>query len=50
MDASVAQHPYEIGKLAVENAYRAIRGEPVPDEIPVPVELITRENVGSSRQ
>jgi ribose transport system substrate-binding protein len=47
MDASVAQHPYEIGRLAVENAHRAIRGEPVPAEIPVPVELITREKAKS---
>ncbi len=45
MDASVAQHPYDIGRLAVENAHRAIKGEPVPGEIPVTMELVTRENV-----
>ncbi|RPJ59153.1 MAG: D-ribose ABC transporter substrate-binding protein [Acidobacteria bacterium] len=48
MDASIAQHPYDIGRLAVENAHRAIKGEPVPREIPVPVELITRTNVSES--
>jgi len=45
MDASVAQHPYDIGRLAVENAHRAIKGETIPPEIPVTVELMTRANV-----
>jgi ribose transport system substrate-binding protein len=45
MEASVAQHPYEIGKLAVENADRVMKGEAIPREIPVKVELVTRENV-----
>jgi ribose transport system substrate-binding protein len=44
MDASVAQHPFEIGRLAVENAFRAIKRETVPAEIPVTVELMTRES------
>lgn len=44
MDASVAQHPYEIGRLAVENAHRLIKGEKIPAEIPVKVELMTGEN------
>jgi len=48
MDASIAQHPYDIGRLAVENAARAIKGEPLPPEIPVPVELITRANLSES--
>lgn len=46
MDASVAQHPYDIGRLAVENAHRAIKGEPVAPEIPVTMELITKQNLG----
>jgi ribose transport system substrate-binding protein len=45
MAASVAQHPEVMGKLAIENAYRAIKGESIPDQIPVKVELITRKNV-----
>lgn len=44
MDASVAQHPYQIGELAVENAHRAIKREAIPSEIPVEVELMTSEN------
>lgn len=44
MAASVAQHPAEMGRLAVENALKAIKGEPVPNYIPVTLELITREN------
>ncbi len=46
MAASVAQHPDEMGRLGVENAYRALRGETVPEHIPVKIELITKENVG----
>ncbi len=43
MAGSVAQHPEEMGRLAVENALDVIRGKPVPPEIPVKVELITRK-------
>lgn len=46
MAASVAQYPDEMGRLAVENASRTIRGETVPDEIPVRIGLITKENLG----
>jgi ribose transport system substrate-binding protein len=45
MKASVAQHPYEMGKLAIENAYRVINGEKIPEYIPVNIGLITIENV-----
>jgi ribose transport system substrate-binding protein len=43
MEASVAQHPAEMGRLAVENALKAIKGETIPHYIPVTLELITRE-------
>ena len=46
MNASVAQHPEIMGQLAVENAYKLIRGQTVSNEIPVKVELITGKNVG----
>lgn len=46
MLASVAQFSSEMGRLAVENAYRVIQGEEIPDELPVRIELITRENAG----
>ena len=45
MAASVAQYPDEMGRLAVENAIRTIRGETVPEEIPVRIGLITKENL-----
>jgi ribose transport system substrate-binding protein len=46
MLASVAQFSSEMGRLGVENAVRVIRGEDIPDEIPVRIELITREKIG----
>lgn len=45
MHASIAQHPEEMGKLAVEYAYAAIHGQSIPSEIPVKIELITREKL-----
>jgi ribose transport system substrate-binding protein len=43
MDASVAQSPREMGRIAVETAAKVLRGEPVPAEQPVPIRLVTRE-------
>lgn len=43
--ASVAQHPEEMGRLAVENALALLRGQAIPTEIPVKVELITRDQL-----
>jgi len=45
MAGSVAQHPSEMGKLAIENAYRLLNGQSIPGEIPVTIELITKEGV-----
>ena len=45
MAGSVAQFPDEMGRIAVENALQAIRGEAVAQEAKVRIELITRENV-----
>ncbi len=45
MEASAAQFPTEIGKKAAEIIYRMLDGESVPENILVPVELVTRENV-----
>jgi ribose transport system substrate-binding protein len=47
MDATVAQSPAEMGALAVENAYRLIKGEAVKDELVVPIKLITKENAAA---
>jgi ribose transport system substrate-binding protein len=45
MHASIAQHPGEMGRVAVESAHRLLRGEPVPAEQPVRIELVTRETL-----
>src|SRR6187401_331002 len=45
MDASVAQFPAEMGRVAVESAVRVIRGETVPAQVKVRLELVTKDNV-----
>lgn len=45
MRASIAQHPEEMGRLAVEYAYQAMKGQRIPSEIPVRIELITKEQL-----
>ena len=45
MDASVAQFPAEMGKAAVESAVKVIRGESVPKDIKIKLELVTKDNV-----
>jgi ribose transport system substrate-binding protein len=45
MAASVAQSPAEMGRLAVESAVKAIRGEAVPPEQKVAIDLVTKDNV-----
>ncbi|MGI9075894.1 MAG: sugar ABC transporter substrate-binding protein [Gemmatimonadaceae bacterium] len=42
MDATIAQSPREMGRLAIITAYRILQGETVPVEQPVRIELITR--------
>ncbi|MGH6885865.1 MAG: sugar ABC transporter substrate-binding protein [Geminicoccales bacterium] len=41
MDATIAQHPREMGRLAVESAWHLLQGEAVPAEQPVRIELVT---------
>ena len=45
MDASVAQFPAEMGRVAVESAVKVIRGETVPAQVKVRLELVTKDNV-----
>jgi ribose transport system substrate-binding protein len=45
MEASVAQFPAEMGRVAVESAVKVIRGETVPTEVKVKLELVTKDNV-----
>jgi ribose transport system substrate-binding protein len=47
MEASVAQNPAEMGRLAVRHALEAIGHASLPSFIPVKIELITRENAGT---
>jgi len=42
MAASVAQFPSEMGRVAVESAVKVIRGESVPPDINVKLELVTK--------
>ncbi len=43
--ATVAQQPAEMGKLGVENAVKYLKGGKLPKFIPVPLKLITKDNV-----
>jgi len=49
MDASVAQFPAEMGRVAVESAVKVMRGESLPAEVKVKLELVTKESLGGSR-
>jgi ribose transport system substrate-binding protein len=42
MEASVAQSPAEMGRLAIESAARLLRGETVPADQKVAIELVTK--------
>ena len=41
----MAQFPSEMGRIAVETALKAMKGEAVPADVTVRIGLITRENV-----
>jgi len=49
MEASVAQYPEEMGRIAIESAVRLIRGEQVPPDQRTRVGLVTRANVDAPR-
>jgi ribose transport system substrate-binding protein len=44
MDATVAQSPFKMGELAVENTCHLLKGERIPKEVSVEIQLITKEN------
>jgi ribose transport system substrate-binding protein len=50
MDATIAQNPRAMGRLAVVAAHRLLRGETLPAEQPVAIELVSRQNVGAASQ
>ena len=41
MSASIAQHPRDMGRIAIESAWSILRGDTVPAEVPVGIELVT---------
>ncbi|MBZ0258821.1 substrate-binding domain-containing protein, partial [bacterium] len=45
MEGSIAQSPDEMGRVAVESALKCLKGETIPEILPVKIELITKENV-----
>jgi ribose transport system substrate-binding protein len=44
MDATVAQSPFDMGRIAVENAHNLLAGQPVDSEVTIKVKLITKDN------
>lgn len=45
IDVLVVQQPYEMGRMGVEFALRAMKGEQVPKVVHTPVVLVTRDNM-----
>jgi len=45
MDATIAQHPYMMGYIAVEKVVEKLKNKSIQDEIPVKIELINREKL-----
>ncbi|MCP3799467.1 substrate-binding domain-containing protein [Allokutzneria sp. A3M-2-11 16] len=50
MAATIAQQPRELGKLAVEQAVKAAKGEPVTAKVDVPVKVVTKENLAEFKK
>ncbi len=48
MDATVAQYPREMGRVAVESACKMLRGETISAFIPTKIELVNREFLADS--
>ncbi|MBA3354448.1 MAG: sugar ABC transporter substrate-binding protein [Pyrinomonadaceae bacterium] len=48
MDATVAQSPATMGAMAVENAYRLIKGEQIKEEVVVPIRLVTKDSASAN--
>jgi ribose transport system substrate-binding protein len=45
MQATIEQNPAMMGALGVESAVKALQGQTLPAETPVPVQLVTRDDV-----
>jgi len=44
MAGTVAQYPKEMGRIAIEYAFKVLQGETIPDYLPVKIELVKKEN------
>ncbi len=44
LTSTVAQNPYDMGYISVENAVKAIKGEKIPKQIDSGVDIITKDN------
>jgi len=49
MDATIEQHPDLMGAMGVEYALKAVNGEKLPRDIPVPTDLITSATLRKSK-
>jgi len=49
MAGSVAQFPDEMGRVAVENAVKALRGDPVTPDVKIRIELVTRSSIQTTK-
>ncbi len=49
MTATVAQRPYEIGRMGVDAAVAYLKGEKLESTTYIPVELVTKENLADFR-
>ncbi|MCS0605361.1 substrate-binding domain-containing protein [Streptomyces sp. LP11] len=45
LHASVAQQPSQLGRIAVDNALKAVQGKKVAQTVKVPVKVVTKDNV-----
>lgn len=45
MHATIAQNPYEIGRAGVENAFKVLNGEEIPDDITIDIKLVTQQTL-----
>lgn len=45
MAATVAQAPYTIGTVGIQEAYKYLAGEPISKYVLIPVQIITQENI-----
>lgn len=48
MDATIAQSSYDMGKTAVENAWKVLKGEKIQEDVSLKVELVTKTGSGAA--